>query len=362
MAKADILWTIVEQGWCKIVLTWGKYNRVLLPGLHWIGIPVVNSLYKRKMTFLKSVTDKDGNPQAEPHEDKDISSFKTTDYAYAFPFKDEEDSHALPLSGILAAIAVLENYHKAFFTASDWYSIMNSEIMPCFREILVQMSYDEDIVGKPKQGVKNLDELLWAALDSEPIGGLSILKKLRELYGIWIKSIQLRSVDPPADWRATTLEPYKAEREQKAALHKAKTSAILFDDTNQALKIWLKEQKKAGYNPTQTQIEAKQDELRQRALAKTPGYQQIHVKGLENASTAVVGGGGNAGLFVGGDKPRKNPGGGQQNPQGGGNPSMGESDDALLRQNPASLSPEDYAKYVAALKRKKEEERKMTKK
>ncbi|MEK7562666.1 MAG: hypothetical protein AAB509_03235, partial [Patescibacteria group bacterium] len=110
LAKNNILLTEVGQGWCKIILHQGKFCKIVGPGWHWMGLPGVNTLYKRKMMFLKSVTGPDGKPQAEPHEDKDVSSFKTTDYAYAFPFKDEEDSHGLPLSGFLAIIAVLEDY------------------------------------------------------------------------------------------------------------------------------------------------------------------------------------------------------------------------------------------------------------
>jgi len=342
LARANILWGIVEQGWCRIVLTWGKYARTIRPGLRWVGIPGINTLYKRKMTFLKSITDKDGKPQAEPHEDEDVSSFKTTDYAYAFPFKDEEDSHGLPLSGILAVIAVLEDYHKAFFVASDWYASMNSEIMPCFRRVLAEVSYDDDIVGRDtelEQKNETLSDRLREKLDHKPNGQSSILDRLFDLYGIKVKSVQLRSVDPPPDWRGTTLAPYKAQREKEAAKHQAEASAILFDDTNQALKVWLEGQRAAGYSPTQAQIDAKQEELRQRALAKTPGYQQIHIKGLEGATTAVVGGGG-AGILVGGQgKPGKNPGGnpggqggqGQQGDKRRGQTTQQEEEDELRR-------------------------------
>jgi regulator of protease activity HflC (stomatin/prohibitin superfamily) len=318
LAKANILCTIVGQGWCRIILKWGEYERTIGPGLHWIGIPGIHTLYSRKMTFLKSKTDKDGKPQAEPHEDEDISSFKTTDYPYAFPFMDEEDNRGLPLSGFLAVMAVIEDYKKAFFKASDWYSVMNTEIMPCFRDELVRVSYDDYLVGrnlKKEQEQPTFNDFLREAINRLKDGS-SVVSRLYDLYGIKIISIELRSVDPPPDWRAITLAPYKAEREKAAAKYQAETSAMLFDDTNQALKVWLRDQRKTKHHPTQVQIEAKQDELRQRALAKTQGYQQIHIKGLENATTAVVGGGGGGGtgILVGGQggnpsKPGKNPGG-----------------------------------------------------
>lgn len=101
--------------------------------------------------------------------------------------------------------------------------------------------------------------------------------------------------------------PAIAEEQAKAADHQAKASAALFSDTSQALKAWVEEQRAAGSPPTQAQIDAKQEELRQRALAKTAGYQQVHIKGLENATTAVVGGGGGAGVLLGGGG-KKGPG------------------------------------------------------
>lgn len=306
LAKNNILWTIVEQGWCKIVLNLGKYERTIGPGMHWFGLPGINTLYKRTMTFLESVTDKDGNPRAEPHEDEDISSFKTTRYPYALPFKDEEDSHGLHLSGILAAFAVIENYEKAFFVVSDWYAEMNTRILARHRKVIAQVSYDDDIVGRDteeEQAKKTISERLWEELNRNENGNLSIIGRLLEDCGIRVESVELRSIDPPEDWRTTTLAPYKAQREKDAAKHQAEASAVLFDDTNKALMAWLEGQRTAGHDPTQAQIEAKQEELRQRALAKTAGYQQVHIKGLENASTAVVGGGSGTGVLIGGGNP-----------------------------------------------------------
>lgn len=310
LAKKNILWTIIEQGWCKIVLMQGEYCLTLGPGLRWMGLPGICALYKRKMVFFKSTTDASGNPIAEPHDDKDVSSFKTTEYAYAFPFKDEEDSHGLPLSGILAVLAIIMDYEKAFFKVSDWYSFMNTKIMSYYRDVLVRVSYDDDIVGrntKEEQAKQTIGELLWEALNRKVNGKQSVLEEIFNVCGIRINSVELRSVDPPAEWRATTLAPYKALREKEAAVHQAAASATLFDDTNQALEAWLRSQRAAGNDPTKSQIEAKQDELRQRALAKTPGYQQIHIKGLEGASTAVVGGGSGTGVLVGGNSNQKNP-------------------------------------------------------
>ncbi len=264
------------------------------------------------------MTEPDGTPKAEPHpreNEKDggiVGSFKTTRYPYALPFKDEEDSRALPLSGVLAVFGVIEDYRAAFFDADDWYAEMNTRILACFRDLIAEISYDDDIVGrdtKREQALKTISVRLWEELNSEQNGNPSILDELYVAAGIWVESVVLRSIDPPEGYRATTLAPYMAQRAKEAAKYQAETSAVLFNDTNLALKKWLASHK----NATQSQIEAKQNELRQRALAKTNGYQQIDVKGLENATTAVVGGGG-AGVMVGagGKNPQPAPGQGNK--------------------------------------------------
>ena len=220
MVDANIIWARVEQGWRRIILKWGKYYRTVGPGLHMVGIPGIHTLYKRTMTFFKSVTDKNGKPQAEPHNDKDIGSFKTTRYPYAFPFKDEEDSHALHLSGILAGHGVVEDYEKAFFDISDWYAEMNTKILSCNRDLLATISYDDDIVGRDMPGEQRqltYSARLWKALNDMPNGNPSVIDRLRAEVGIRIESVELRSVDPPEGWRDTTLAPYKAEREADAA-------------------------------------------------------------------------------------------------------------------------------------------------
>lgn len=303
LAKHDILLTEVQRGWCKIILHKGNFSRIIGPGWHWMGLPGINTLYRRTMTFLKSVTDKDGKPQAEPHDDKDISRFKTTRYPYAIPFKDEEDSKGLPLSGFLAVDGIVEDYEKAFFVMSDWYAEVMTRILACWRKVLVNVSYDDDIVGRDKkeeQARKTISELLREELNLRQNGNPSIIDELREVVGFRIFSIELRSIDPPPDWRAITLAPYKAEREKAAAVHQAQTSAILLDDTNQALEAW----KKIHPSASPEQITEKQQELARRAYLKAGGqYNEIH--GLEAANVVSFGGGGNAGgvgVLVGGSR------------------------------------------------------------
>lgn len=308
MVDANFIWTKVGSGWRKISTRWGKYRKMLEPGLRLIGIPGMDTLYERKMTFLKSVTKEDGSVIAEPHNDEGVSAFKTTRFPYALPYKDEEDRRGLHLSGLMTAFGVVEDYEIAFFEVSDWYAELNIRILSPWREFLTTVSYDDDILNpdekQEKRRRKAIGQRFWRILNAPgPRNGPSILKKVRAEVGIRVEMVELPSIDPPPGWRDTTLAAYKAKKEKEAAVLQGEASAALLDDTNQALQKYVEGFEKNGRKPTEAEIKGKQEEL---ALRSAPNFQKIRIEGLENASTAVVGGG--AGLMIG-----TQAGGGQQN-------------------------------------------------
>jgi hypothetical protein len=149
--------------------------------------------------------------------------------------------------------------------------------------------------------------------------------------------VSIEAVEVEKSFRAKLQGVVTAPMDVKIARHQAKASAALFDDTNQALKAYLEEQCAAGNNPTKDEIKAKQAEFEARAKLKAPGYQELHIKGLENATTAVVGGGGGStGILVGGGNPggKKNPGG---NPGGQGKRVQDMTDDEINALSAADL-------------------------
>ncbi len=340
LAKANILWTTVEQGWCKIVLKYGKYSKIINPGLRWLGLPGINSLYARKMKFLKSVIKEDGTIAVEIHKDEKITSFKTTKYPYALPFKDEEDCRGLPLSGVLTINGSMADGFKMFFVASDWYATIVLLALSCFRDIITTISYEE-ITGqysnqKAATNVvrEKIAELLWKKMNSPREGDkLSVVDELLEIYGFEVDSVELASIDPPAEWRAITLAPYKAQKEKEAAEEQAKASAALFGDTNLALKDWIIDHPDA----TQGQIENRQAELAQRAYLKAGGQYQ-RIEGLENAQYVGFGGGrGGMGFLAGGKQ------GGSRKSKSGERGSANDDPKGLLKKSPTELSAEDLA-------------------
>lgn len=287
LAKRNIFFTIVEQGWRRIVLRFGKYHKTLRPGFRWIGIPLRDRLYVRKMEFLKAVTKQDGTVLAEVHRDAEISSFKATWYPYALPFKDEEDSRGLNLSGIAVVMSRMKNFRKALFVTSDWYATENMLIMPHLRDAITDVSYAEIIgsnVDDPSaedRVKKAISKLLWESINApQEDGKPSVVDELEQLYGIVVRSIEVASIDPPENWRAITLEPYKASQEAKAANYRSDAAAIKASVLSKMMDIEINKRVEAS-RPTPDQPPTLTRQQVEEALAASGEAEALRTQHLE---------------------------------------------------------------------------------
>ena len=160
--------------------------------------------------------------------------------------------------------------------------------------------------------------------------------------------VSIEAVEVDEDFRKKLQGVVTAPMDVKIAEQQATASAALFNDTNQALNAWLRDQRAAGNEPTKAEIAATQRDLHERALAKTPGWSQLHVKGLENATTAVVGGGG-AGLMVN-NQGRNRPG--NQNPAQ--NRKASREADAVARKDPKDMTDAEREEELRRLMTERE--------
>lgn len=366
MVKKNFIFTKIPEGYIGIVLEWGKFKKFLEPGIRLIGFPGIHTLYSRTMRFYKTVVLPDGNIIAKAYDEEGVSLFKTTQYPYGLPFIAQEDCLSLPLSGTATVNGVIHDYRLAFFEVSDWYAEVNSLVMRVLREgVLANVSFDGSVspvaisTGQKTNFKATTTSMLWDALNQPNfIDGLSVVEYAIKRIGFTILSVDIPAIDPPEGWRETTLAPYAARKKKEAAIEEAQASAAAFDDTNQALVLW----KKQHPNASADEIMEKQKELEYRAMLKSPSYnkQDVTIMGLENASTAVIGGGGQgagAGILVGnqggskqgGNSGGKNHGGGQKGgssgSSGGGKGSGGKSGSSGTNFAKGDLEPQrsDYA-------------------
>ncbi|TSC95003.1 MAG: hypothetical protein CEN87_15 [Parcubacteria group bacterium Licking1014_1] len=275
LAKYDIIYTTVPEGYFKLVVRFGAVRKILMSksnhkindngdivneppqsslpgGLHIIGWPGIDRIYAREMKFLKSLP----NGEVKTYEVENIDKFYArVDYPYALSFVKCEDKNNLPLLGHAILLANIINPAKSLFVTANFYDTMVGLVLPVVRECLEDFSFDEI-----KERKKDLDELMWKELkQDQPDGANSVIKELREKYGVHIVAFRIVNIDPPEEYRKATLTKWTAEREADAAAAVAKAEAQkAAGPIGLAMAEWVNGEKEEGETIAQTRARLRQ--------------------------------------------------------------------------------------------------------
>jgi len=123
-----------------------------------------------------------------------------------------EDKDKLPLDLQIFLTIRIVNPYKAKFMVQRWLETVLNRIQPLIRQVVASHSYEEILSIRQQVGGE-----MWQALEK---GGL--LGEFYQRYGVEVRAIEIRQIEPPETWRATTLEKYKAQREAEALVERAK--------------------------------------------------------------------------------------------------------------------------------------------
>lgn len=124
---------------------------------------------------------------------------------YLSEIKDAEDINKLPLKiEFLYTIRVVNPY-KALFRIEDWLVAVILRCNAQARDIITRKSYEEWI-SEPQSMAEELKKRLEE---------LKILKEFEQEYGILLKKVEVKSINPPPGYREATLKKYLAEREKE---------------------------------------------------------------------------------------------------------------------------------------------------
>ena len=351
LAKRDFIFTQVPEGKFKEVVRLGAHKKTLLAkeghkidpngnivnlqagekpqnslpgGLHIIGWPGIDKIYRGHMKFLKSMPQ--GSVKAYDEEDVD-AFYAKVDYPYAVSFVNCEDKNNLPLIGHATLLANVSGPVRSLFKTANFYETMIGLVLPSIRECLKGHGFDE---LKQKD---DLDEIIWQALNEpNPDAPNGVIRQMFDNYGVEIVALRIVNIDPAdEEMRQLTLTKYKAEREADAADAVARRDAML---TGGTLTKMVEDQISAtetimGKLTKDQKHQVRQDclnmLLRERA-AKAGGLKDIRIANADGSSFA----GGSISEIVGGivaavaasasakqDSPTSNTGNsGSQNPGG----------------------------------------------
>jgi regulator of protease activity HflC (stomatin/prohibitin superfamily) len=191
--------TIVKEGTKKVVVLFGAFDRVLDPGLRFVGIWPFYRVYK--YWFRRTSVKKDGTFEEHPKELLDY--VLTKDDVHGCMVKEAEDKNLVPLTWLLALTIRIVDPRKALFEIENWNEALLKRISPYVRDFSTLYSF-EDMIQKDMKLEKKILEKLRVE---------GIIEEFRTRYGIDIRKLEVLNVEPDPKYREAVLKKWSAERE-----------------------------------------------------------------------------------------------------------------------------------------------------
>ncbi len=205
--KILIQWEGYELDDNRNVVEGGSLRRSLFGGLKFYGLWPVDDIYI--YDFQWTGIKEDGNIDPHPKETLDYVLLK--DDVYGLKEEKAEDKNLLPLNVTVALTVRVVNPYKALFNVQNWLETLYNRIRPYIRDFITTGTYEEFIVSQGRMGPR-----IYSKLEEE-----GIINEFWDRYGIEIRKIEVKDIDPGEDFRRATLAKYLAEREKEKVVVEA---------------------------------------------------------------------------------------------------------------------------------------------
>lgn len=243
LAEENRGFTYVDEATAKIIVKGGGFERVLiqwkghtinnegdvvlesddrkepyhpLGGLRRFGRPIAEVLEVLVYTFRSATLDEAGEVQRRSNE---VDYISLADKVYWCEVEGA-DILRVPLRLELVITAHVKNPRKALFDVADWLQSIVTRTQAEARNAMTQKGYDDWINDPQAIG----DAILAKFKEGTP----NILEgEFEERYGIVLRDIQVRKIEvTDSDYRETTLQEDKANRQRRAFEIKADLPAV----------------------------------------------------------------------------------------------------------------------------------------
>lgn len=237
LAPNNCCFTFVKEGTAKFVVKGDEFHRCLIQwkgftfdyhkkhpetwniiqgkehhlfgGLRWYGLWPLYDILVYKFRWI-GVTE-EGKEQIKTEW---LDYILVKDDVYLCKISAAEDKEKLPLDVEIFLTIRVANPYKAKFVAQRWLEMVLNRTQPLIRQFISNYSYEELLSMRHEAGGKMQDEL-------EKAGLLGQKGEFLQRYGIDVRAIEIRAIEPPADWRAATLEKFLAAREVEGIITRA---------------------------------------------------------------------------------------------------------------------------------------------
>lgn len=137
-----------------------------------------------------------------------------------------EDANLFPLELELLLTIRIINPYKAIFNIQKWLEAVINRIKPFIRQYITGDEYEQWIKKKQKLGIglRNFcnndlqDDEGNPILDEKGQPIKAVLPEFRELYGVDLRKIEVKAINPPEGYREKTIAPYLAELAKKKTI------------------------------------------------------------------------------------------------------------------------------------------------
>jgi|GEM_PF-908868 len=187
----------------------GTAEKGLFGGLRFYGLwPIMDILfYEFGWTGVKE----DG--KVEPHPPRTLDYVLVRDDVYWTSVENAEDANRLPLTIELLLTIQVVNPEKAVFAVQNWLETVINRVKPAVRYRVSQHTFEDLITQR-------------ADTSSEIFGEVEVLRtEFWERYGVLVRKLEIKEINPPENLRDVTLKAYVAAKEKEATVTAAKAKA-----------------------------------------------------------------------------------------------------------------------------------------
>jgi len=226
--------TFVKEGTAKFIVRGDKFEKALiqwegytldedwnivegkepwhpLGGFRYYGFWPIFDVHVYKFRWT-GVTE-DGRIQ---HKEEWLQYVLLKDDVYLAQISQAEDKGLLPLDVDLFLTTRVVNPYKARFRVQSWLETIINRMQPLLRQYIAETRY-EKLIGKEQA----VGQEMWKRLNEA-----KLLEEFKNRYGVEIRAIELRQINPPEDYREITLKERTAKYEKRAKVVAASAEAI----------------------------------------------------------------------------------------------------------------------------------------
>lgn len=188
---------LVSQAEAVVIERFGRFNRVLKPGLHFIK-PFIESPRYVTWTFVKESINRG-------YYIRNVTTFKVLDLresVYDFPKQNviTKDNVTMEISALL--YYQITDPKAAVYEVSNLPEAIEKLTQTTLRNVIGSMDLDESLVSRDQ-----INERLRIILD-----------EASDKWGVKVNRVELQEVNPPEDIRHAMEKQMRAERDRRAAI------------------------------------------------------------------------------------------------------------------------------------------------